>query len=942
MADIHRLVRTRWPLPPQIVLDLNDANRRYWPTKDSFNITPAEKSSFSTRGRSRRAGSRKVWETLGNARVGVELAVVGTDASDALLRTSALLSLAEETNPGLAYEWRPDGAPRSTYYEIAGPASWTPTYSWGPFAGANALRVAVQWECAPLALAPTMDYAEAFDDPAVISRYLGIGTGTAITSANGTISGDRLSPAGASTPGRIYLGEHFDLDDAEVTAHLVLSATWTGTQQFAVAGRIRGTGGSTTWIMFLLDVATGGPGANITGTLYSVTANGGGTASLGASGTVATRAGMDLWVRLILVGNDVRGEIHTSEPTPMRTPEASATGLLTDAQRAIHGPGAWSPSGWLWANPGWVAGIADWTLRPFTYRAAVTPEDLEVGFVPGDAPARLNVEVTPSGNASGSGANRARDGGSFPVYGLVGWAARAGLANHLVNGDAEGNDVLGWNTGALASWSAAPSGVTVQSSVAGTAAAKHGTYSVQIVSGATADVGRTWRFLERAKRGRYYIGWGWAWAATPTNQLRLALGVVGDVSTPVSRTLTTTPQLFSALWRPTADANAPRLSFLQATATGQTWREDSLGMTETFPAWLAADPGTGGTSWSVSYIPDRWDSIPLPFLAIGGAGQADTELVLVTAYNRTAGTVTVDRAVDGSTAVAHASGRALCPVPWWPAYRGSGGVPPFGVAAAAGSYRALSGFAEAASANYRHDVGLEVATTDASGVAYVDVAVNPSVLLPDEFTQNYIDVVVYARWLLDADLISPRAVLSFRPDGSTVERFAELGTFGKSLVEGNDGAQRFVFSAAGTVTLPTERDGSRWLIRAKLTWAPGGVASTVGLDSLLMVPRTSHAASPEAKPLDSYYPALVESNAEVTKTFLHRGGATVSSPGRPPARHHGLGGDWLEPRAGSMLGLVKLSSRVPDDPTWVNDSEFEEQTASVHYSVQPRYLLVRP
>jgi hypothetical protein len=271
----------------------------------------------------------------------------------------------------------------------------------------------------------------------------------------------------------------------------------------------------------------------------------------------------------------------------------------------------------------------------------------------------------------------------------------------------------------------------------------------------------------------------------------------------------------------------------------------------------------------------------------------------------------------------------------------AGSVAPFGVieAETAGD---LSGWAVAASASARGGQSLSHNTSGAvtlTGSWLID----PSTMTPDGFSDE-IDVEVWVRVWVDSTVVSPRLTLSLRSEDGTSfggERFtAEYGSAGKSLVKPSTGGG-WRTARLGTISMPVDKvTPRRW--KAWLTGtAAAGSSGFFSLDYLLMVPARGRALSPTHKANDSSYPKFIGSTAATKKTVRSDLTAVVASGSSNPVRDQGLGGSLLEIPTGAVDFLVKLSSRVPDDPTSDTTTDQLAHTADLRFDVTPRYFLAR-
>jgi hypothetical protein len=147
---------------PVTLLDLAVEGELY-PTRDSFEITPPGAQLQTASAGARWSGQRPISQRHDNGAVGVRLAVKGATADAALERVSSLLASIDVLYAGEKFlEWRPDGATRSSYFELRGPASFAPTYRWVIFSQTRLVEIGVTFPVAPLARGDRMDVLEDF------------------------------------------------------------------------------------------------------------------------------------------------------------------------------------------------------------------------------------------------------------------------------------------------------------------------------------------------------------------------------------------------------------------------------------------------------------------------------------------------------------------------------------------------------------------------------------------------------------------------------------------------------------------------------------------------------------------------------------------------------------------------------------------------------------
>jgi hypothetical protein len=205
------------------------------------------------------------------------------------------------------------------------------------------------------------------------------------------------------------------------------------------------------------------------------------------------------------------------------------------------------------------------------------------GAIPGDAPALVEVEITPSGGAAA------------PIWALIGWSPRPGAYNQCWNGAFENVDlgVGGWTRFAVTNINALATSITRI-----TTAAKYGFCSMQIVAPATADAGANFRIFRRFKKGVTYTAEAWIHsAAGVTNTyIRLGNGAANDKASSGNTALSPTWQRITVTWVPTADRDDAYVAVNIAAATGTTYEIDGVMVYEgtTAPTSPNQSEGRGG------------------------------------------------------------------------------------------------------------------------------------------------------------------------------------------------------------------------------------------------------------------------------------------------------------------------------------------------------------
>lgn len=268
-------------------------------------------------------------------------------------------------------------------------------------------------------------------------------------------------------------------------------------------------------------------------------------------------------------------------------------------------------------------------------------------------------------------------------------------------------------------------------------------------------------------------------------------------------------------------------------------------------------------------------------------------------------------------------------------------VPPFGLIEGETGTE-LAGWAAAADATARGGNLLKYTAAGAAEGLTASFNIDPSVMTPDEFT-NEIAIEVWGRFKLAKLLVEPRVVLRAQAAAGVLgqPRYTdEWGTAGKVLgIPNTAEASAYTFARLGTLRMLID------LLRP-LEWAlhlEGSVAGGTGvfnIDYLLLVPAASRACSPSSKRDDTSYPRFNQTGAEMTKTVRHDLSGLMAKPPERGFPDHGLGGQLIEFPPGLNDLIVKLSEAVPEDPEQTT-SDTLAFTGTVHAAVTPRWYIAR-
>lgn len=861
-------------------------------------------------------GARAAGSVPQNRGLSIPLRIEGGTTDLMLAKFSNLHRKVEEVRrSGGVLTWRPQGATYRTFFDVmAGSAT---VAEWGRLTHFNSLMdVGLVCVTAPYASLDPFDVQDSFSTDTSGDYSVDAGDGDPGVLS---VTGGQLAPNDIGTTRWRRVVDGYEHGDVQVTMRIATGASITG-YRFDVFGCADVTGAET-YLYASIDETTLRVGSMVAGTDTDLDTD---SYSLAASTTY--------WLRFRREGALVTAELFAAEPTPMATPDASCSAVLSTTNLARHHRG----------HSGFQATVVDLAerydsleIQPFTYRNVTLPEVIRLGgLIPGDAPALCDLTVTPSG------------GSAAPVAALMGWWPTVGPWNMVANGDFE-DDTDGWVVTAVSGVTGA---ATSRSRITTAARVKYGAAALEIITPATANTGASTLIRRRFKKGRRYLAILWASAASATTNTRVRLGVSGDIASETAAALSTTPTLRTVAWTPAADADGAYLAFEVTAATATTMAIDGAMVCEPVETTLSAAISSGtATTCTVTVLPERQPDTP--FLCL-----IDSEIVVVSAIDEDTNTWTIGRGIEGTTAATHSSGAAVFILPELAHHReGKGAQPACGlIEAESADSSNLYTFAVATSVTSRIGSHLQVTGLSGAGSASADWLVDPHLLVPDDYTQGELAVEVWARVGQNAtNLVTPRVILAAAPETATVSagvfsssygavRYSdEHGSAGRTITRPSAG-QVWRWVRCGTIRLVVDREQpQRWRLQTRFTWQTGTASGELYLDYLVLVPASARALSPSLKALDSSYPRFVTSTSETMKTVAADLSGVAQRVGFAAYPDHGLGGSLLELPEPYAESVVKLSSVAPDDPTSDTSNEQLAHSATVHYSITPRVALAR-
>lgn len=148
--DRFRLISFSRGGRPQVIADLNDGTI-YAMVRDALTFGAPERQQQWSSSPVRFGGQSLARETHNNAVLSTEWYITGGGVPDtALANAQALVLHLDSLRQDRYIEWRPEGATKSTYFSIRGPASWDLKYRWIVWQGIKTLNISGGWQIAPL------------------------------------------------------------------------------------------------------------------------------------------------------------------------------------------------------------------------------------------------------------------------------------------------------------------------------------------------------------------------------------------------------------------------------------------------------------------------------------------------------------------------------------------------------------------------------------------------------------------------------------------------------------------------------------------------------------------------------------------------------------------------------------------------------------------------
>jgi hypothetical protein len=429
----------------------------------------------------------------------------------------------------------------------------------------NQARPALTFTCAPYVLWEPCDILDTFDVDNVTTGdedyTFDAGAAGAVTVTNGNLYG-----AGTLSTERrlIFTSRGYQMGDHEVTVQFTPGSSVQDFKAGAVLKRLDAGN--------YLECYIDDNGTNSRIRIDKVVAAS--RTNLSTS-NLASRVttGQGGWIRGRLEGNTVYAEFfnYGLQPEPSNTPTATGTVNLTSAEAAAFGVGTTGLAGLSFTPMASDAYLAGFEVLPWTYRRPAMYEIDCDGDIPGDAPALADVRIAPAANLVGAST----------AWQLFAWEAKASVRNLILNGDFEANASTGWTAAAVSGVTGAATSITAKSSAVAGFAFKYGTYAGEVVTPATANTGATYTMYQRFRAGTPYTALVWVTSGGATTNVRIRLGVSGDISSSTPVALDPLDWvLHTVTWTPTTSVDVAYLAVEVTAASATTFFIDGAAVYE--------------------------------------------------------------------------------------------------------------------------------------------------------------------------------------------------------------------------------------------------------------------------------------------------------------------------------------------------------------------------
>lgn len=570
MAERRRIVYfTRPGAPPSTLHDFEDS-QTFFSQRDSFQVQRPDRKTVYANSSRRYGGAIAVDELHDNPIISWKAFVAapagGADYVNSYLENA--FELLESTRRDLYFEWRPEGATHSIFYEIRGPAMWNLGYSRPLYAGADAVLVDIAIPVGPLAEGlPMFTYEDFTTDDTIAQRDWTVVTGAGTF----TLGGGAIAAATTANKFLFPPQRGYEYNNGMLIVDIATGAAVTNTDVRAIIkSNLSGSDYlAARWV---------------TNTLQIVKVAGGGAPTVLATtaATLATSNVNFLCVRL--EDNMVYAWITNTGEDPEEyvttAPTNNLVHQLSASDAALWGRDRLGRWGLFWTPHSTSESIKRLRHYPFTYANArhagtggsglriETPDTWWLRSIGGNAPAKVDFSVTAA---------------TATPWGLLAWQqyqADTSLGRPLAwnmcwNGafkSAGANSTAGWRVTAIAGVVGAGTSITAGATpyyltteqnlhVLGVAA--------DVVCPATAGTGCHFAMFGKFKKGVPYTCTLWVRSAAQTTSFKVLLGSPTNSASSVSANLASGWAQHTVTWIPDADYTeayiAPQINAATAT-----------------------------------------------------------------------------------------------------------------------------------------------------------------------------------------------------------------------------------------------------------------------------------------------------------------------------------------------------------------------------------------
>lgn len=298
---------------------------------------------------------------------------------------------------------------------------------------------------------------------------------------------------------------------------------------------------------------------------------GGSRTNLANTAVTALAASTPYWIEGRIENNTIYAAHWTAEPTPIGTSGRTATSYtLSTSEAASFGKDVEGTIAVSWTPIDTEAYLDDFKVLPYTYRSLTLPDVLPLNGAAGGVD-RCPADILFTGS-----------GGTAPVALLAGWYPKPATHNLLWNGGAEcvgttSTVAYGWSAAAVTGVIGAATSIQRDTT---TTKIRTGSAGFEIVCPATSDTGASFLLYGTDdgyfRKGVTYTAHAYLKALAGTTNVRVKLGINGDIATETASALSTTWTLHTVEWTPAADTAVAYFAVGISAATATTFQMDDV------------------------------------------------------------------------------------------------------------------------------------------------------------------------------------------------------------------------------------------------------------------------------------------------------------------------------------------------------------------------------